>query len=446
MEERVIPPPPWEAEAKNKGIPPPPWEEKPKKRFPVGSQSRRSEANIRNIQVEQAAADQKQGERDAYGHALGQAAEMLPFAVAAPFTGGASLPVGLGLMSAAGVAGGLMREGTKAVVGSSDIPQTPKALAATLGVDAVTGMVGEATGRGIGAVFKELIPKLVVRSAAKDQLGRTLLTQAFDKTRGEISTLAPGVHADVTGSYLKFFNEVATLPAGTGKLGARLTKLTPKAQAIFSDVGKDLNIAQGTVSNAQPLDALIEMRGRLNQIAWDKEALGGREQAIMQRFADNLDKDIRSGLRTVGPEAEALYNKANAIWKIQMRQEIGTRVVENALSRMTSRGLGAGVIGGVGGGIYGGRKGGVEGAVKGAAEGAIGGAAIGMASAAPPKISAWVLERLMAHPQAAKEVGKAIDFYAKGQTDNAASAIIRGVTVARIRNDIKAALEQPPEP
>src|SRR5438128_492093 len=105
-----------------------------KKVFPVGSQSKRSAANIRNIQHEQAVATQEQGEQDAYGRAAGQATEMLPFAVAAPFTGGASLGVGLGLMGAAGVAGGLMREGTRAAMGSSEIPQTPKALAATLGI------------------------------------------------------------------------------------------------------------------------------------------------------------------------------------------------------------------------------------------------------------------------------------------------------------------------
>lgn len=461
MAEGVVPPPPWEEEAKKKGIPPPPWEapestfsriEQLKAKAPKGEVARKARTHLTNIGMAQSAATQEQEEKNAYARAAGQAAEMLPFAAAAPFTGGVSLAAGgglvgataaAGLMGAAGLAGGLARIGVKSKMGSSEIPQTPKQVAAELGVDVATGMLGEATGRGIGKIFKEIIPKLVVRSAAKDQLGRTLLTQSFDQTRQQLSQATSNMHVDVTSSYLKFFDEMGTLPKGMGKLGKRLTQLTEKEQAIFSDVAKDLNVAQGTVSNLQPLDALVEMRGRLNQIAWDKDVLTPRGQAILQRFADNLDNDIKAGLKGAGPEAEALYAKANAIWKIQKRQEIGTKVVEDALQRMTTRGVYAGTAGAAGGGYAGYRRGGVAGAAKGALEGAVAGAAIGASTAAPPKISAWVLERLMAHPQASVQIKKAIDFYAKGESANAAAAASRAVTLAKIRNDIKEAIRHP---
>jgi hypothetical protein len=93
-------------------------------------------------------------QQDAYGRAAGQAAEMLPFA-AAPFTAGTSLPAVLPSW-VAGVAGILMREGTKAAIGSGD-PADAQRTCHTLGADAVTGWLGEAAAED-SRVLKEAVP------------------------------------------------------------------------------------------------------------------------------------------------------------------------------------------------------------------------------------------------------------------------------------------------
>lgn len=455
MAPRVIPPPPWEQQGTQASVPPPPWEQEqaaPPTRLeqlqampkPTAFQ-REAAKHIRDTQMGQTQATYEQDISNAKARAAGQAAEMLPFAALAPMTGGTSLAAGAGIMAAAGVAGGLAREGTKAAMGSSEIPQTPAAVAKTLGIDAATGVLGEVGGRATGKVLKELLPRLVIRSAAKDQMGKTALTQMFDQTRSQISQVAGNASVDVTNAYHTALNELSALPSGTGKLGGRLTQMSEKANAIFSDIRKDVGLAGGSVakSTQQPLDALIEMRGRLNQIAWDQSAVTGREGAILQRFADNLDKDIRAGLAAVGGDATALYNQANSILKIQTRQEIGTRVVEDALKRMASRGIYAGTAGGLGGGYLGYRRGGPVGAIKGAAEGAVAGAALGAASVVPSKLSAWAVDYINSNPAAKAELSRAIDFYMKGDTANWAASASRAVTVAGIRDHVKEAIRHP---
>lgn len=412
-------------------------------------------------QYEQSQASATQDIRNKVSGVVGDVAAAAPFALAAPLTGGMSMLGTTAVMGGLGVLGGAMREAVKDIGGSTEVPKTPQDMAKTLGIDFFTGAIAEPTGylagkaaKGLGKIFAEQIPQLVVRSAAKHEMGKALLDQAFDATRAEISNVAPGVHVDVTGSYLKFFDDVSSLPRGKGHLGTRLTQLSDKAQGIFSDVGKDLKIAQGTTSALQPLDALIEMKGRINQIAHDVSTLTGREGPIFQRFAKNLDDDIRAGLKSVGPDAEALFNRANNILKVQKQQDVGLKVVELALKRGAYLSAWGGMAG-----VVGGRKGGLEGMGKGFLEGAFAGGTMGAVSALGPRMSShilasqkigpWVLERLGADPRSRAAFNKAVDFYMKGQTTDAGLQAARAFGIAGIRNDIKEALKQTsaePEP
>src|ERR1700682_1408470 len=59
-----------------------------------------------NLLHERAGAEYKQDMANIRNKGIGQALEMAPFAAAAPFTGGTSLPIGAALMGTAGLAGG----------------------------------------------------------------------------------------------------------------------------------------------------------------------------------------------------------------------------------------------------------------------------------------------------------------------------------------------------
>jgi len=418
-----------------------------KKQFPIGSQSRRSEANLRNIALEQSKATFEQEKADAESHALGQAAEMLPFAAAAPFTGGASLGAGLGLMGAAGVAGGLMREGTKAAMGSSQIPQTPKALAQTLGVDAVTGMVGEGVGRIGTKVVTALIPQLIQRSAVAHTLGHDALQKSWDATRGELDTLTSGTYVDVTGAYHKFHDAMAALPKGEGATGTALTAFKDKVATVLNNVSKDLKISGGGTSVKQRLDSLIEMKGQLNSIAWDKELNqgAGRQLTRLKALADDLNGQIKAAIKTLpnADEAMALYDKSNSFMKILNSQNVGLIMTEKMLGRMFSRGaIGAAALGGIGG-YEGYRKGGITGALEYGAAGAVSGAAAGAMQAAVPRISTWVFELMAKHPKTASYVKEAIELYGKGESENANALMVRAAGVAEVRDAIKEAIRHP---
>ncbi len=145
-----------------------------------GTLANKAAANLQSMKTgagaEQFAHIQQDAQSDINAHVgkATRAIEMLPFVAAAPFTGGTSLAAGMSIMGAAGLTGGLLREGVKRVAGADDF-KTGQALATSLGVDTVTGMLGEAAGRGIGLVGKSLFPGLLQKSAMGASKGLTWL-------------------------------------------------------------------------------------------------------------------------------------------------------------------------------------------------------------------------------------------------------------------------------
>ena len=403
---------------------------------------RESKRRIANIGVEQAAADQKQGDINAKTKFAGQMAEALPFAAAAPFTGGMALLPALGTMAAAGAAGGALREGIKATGGSNEIPKSMGDLALTLGIDAATGAAGEGLGRGIGAVGKTLLPKLIVRSAAKAAQGRALLEDAFVQTRNKLYQTLQGATGvapkiDIEPALQTAYDSLAHLPRAGGQFGQRFGGMTPAGKEIVSAIESDLLLTGGSVANMQPLDGIIRAKSSLQRAAWQESGLSVEEKNTFKSLANDLDKEIKKGLVQAGPEAQTLYQKSQDLMILERKRDLATDFAETAIRRLG----GKAVVGGLVGGGAGYEKGGIGGAIKGAAAGA----AVGAAAAATPRLSSLVLEQAMSHPEAVKILGKALDFAVKGEKGRASELALRAFVVAGARNTIKEAIRQNPD-
>lgn len=414
---------------------------------PKGEVARKAATHLRSMGVAQTAATYEQEKKDAYARAAGQAAEMLPFAAAAPFTGGLSWAGGAALMGGAGLAGGLMREGTKAIMGSSETPKSTKEIATTLGVDSLTGALAEPVGRIGTKLITGLIPTILKRSAVRHELGRDLLQKSWDTVRGKLDNLTSNHFVDVTSSYNKFKDMMDTLPKGTGKTGAALTAFKEKIGNLLNDVSADLKVGGAGTTVSQRLDALIEMKGQANAIAWDAELNrgAGRQMQRVKQFVGDLDKDIRTAIKTLpdAKEAEALFNEANAHMKILNRQSAGVIMTEKALGYMARRGALGAAIGAAGGAGYGGHKGGLRTAAIYGLEGAAAGATFGLTEAAIPRMSTWALDFMAHHPKTADDVRRAINFYIRGDEGKASALMVRAASVAEVRDAIKEVFRHP---
>lgn len=400
-----------------------------------GETAKKARVHLANLQTETAGAEYKQEMSNIKGKAIGQAAAMVPFAVAAPFTGGASLPVGLGLMGAAGLAGGTANETVKALFGSTEMPESGKALALSLGLDAALGAAGEGTGRAIGSIGFTLLPKLIERSAAKAEAGKLVLTQAFGDTRNALYQIVGKKPVNVGPMLNDAYQALARLPKGTGAMGKRFSGPTGPASELLANLEADLGLTGGKIAAEQPLDALVRMKGSLSQMAHKEAGLNDEEGLIVKQLVRKLDAKLKEEMKPFGPVAEALYKKSNAIMETQKEHLAIVDITEKAMKTMVGRATAGGLFGG-GVGMY--RTRGVAGAAEGAAIGALAGAA----STLPPKLSTLIIEQTMSHPQASTLMRRAAKFAIEGREGQATTLALRAMGMAGARETIKAAKEQ----
>ncbi len=426
-------------------------------------------------QYEQAQESASKDIKRSVSTAAGETLAMAPFAIAAPFTAGASLPMGAAIMGGAGLAGGAIREGIEAIGGKR---QSTTELLTSLGVDTVTGMLGEGIGRGLGLVTKTVLPRLILRSAARADGGQAVLDQLVFNTRRdlekEIETYAmAGVERPVTsdatalvpskmrpagqrlisgarnvdppivsktGTYWvdagrpikEAFDKITAQPQAAGEFGRRFSGMSPKAAEIVRGIEKDINLNNGSISNMQRLDHLVEIKGRLNQFAWADEGLTRDEKVIFKNLAGDVDSVVRDALKDVGPKAQELYKRANDVWKIQRETNVATKLAEKSVAAWLRRkAVGAGIGGAYG--YYAG--GGPAGAVTGAAIG------VGMDVAAP-KLAKLAVEQVMAHPEGAVMMKNAVRFFLQGDQPKGAALAARALAMAGVRNTVRKAMEQ----
>lgn len=451
MGEGVIPPPPWEEDKK---IPPPPWEEEKKSDKRAGRSAFQQQAakHVADLLHQRAGLEYSQDIKDARNKFAGQMAEGALFAAAAPLTGGASLGVGLATMGAAGFGAGVAREAIKAFGGSTDDESLVgkvdpgKALAISLGVDVLSGVAGEGIGRSIGYVAKTQVPKLLQLSASKagaraeilekmsfanhQRLTKEIETSFLAKAGARPVATAAEVHpVDIEVPLKRAYAAIGKIPRALGGFGEEFTSMTPRAAQIVESLEKDMSVAGGGVSSHQPLAALIDAKGSLQQAVWKARrdgSLSWKERRIFGQLAEDLNLVVSKELKSVGPTAEALYKNNSELLKVMDHRDTGINLTEKFIMSSLKRPL----IGALGGGAIGAYE---TRSVKGAAGGAAAGAALSMV----PKLSAWMLEQAMNHPEGAAAMKQAIRFAIKGDNSSATMMATRAFGVSGARNALR---------
>ncbi len=396
---------------------------------PKGDVAKQAATNLRGMALQKSEEEYQGDVNRATGRAVGMVASGVPAALAAPATGGMSLLPALGTMAGAGVAGGVLREGSEALIGGEK--KSASELATNLGIDAVTGMVLEGGGRAVGGFVKGMIPKMIMKSGVRSELGAKVLQTAYANTSRDLFAAVGGKHVDITGDLLKAYDELITIPKGTGKVGQRFGQLSPKAQEVLSDIHGDLNIASGGIHAQQPLDGLIRIRGKLNQFAWKEAELDPLEAEAFQNLSGELNKTIKAATKTVSPEAAALYDKANGFMTIIKQKDIATTFAKRFIGYTARHMLYAGA-----GGYAGYRTGGATGAVVGAAAGA-------SLDAVSPQVSGWILDQVMNNKGAAGLMKQAINAATAGKRGEATALSTRAFMQADVAPKLKEVLRDP---
>ena len=390
--------------------------------------------------------------KNAYGRAAGETAAMVPFAIAAPFTEGASLPAGVAIMGTAGLASGLAREGTKKAIGSSEVPKG-KDLAFALGADALFGIAAEGTGRAL-MLGKTLLPKILQRASARSELGKRALLDDFTNTRNALyesinkaaipgaapeavarmgETQSGSVFVDVERPMREAYEKIAKLPKAKGAFLGGETKLTPEAGEIIREIEKDLHLQVG-IGQMQPLDGLVRAKGNFQQRVYNSRTLNDEERKIFYKLAEDLHDVIRTETKSLGPETAALYKKVNDLGITLNKATVANTIAERFINTYAGRAAMGVAIGGSEG--Y--RRGGAGGAAIGAAAGA-------GASVAVPGLAAVILQQTIKHPEAAKILSRALDLAINGKDGLAKDVAARAFAVAGVRETIKEAIKQQPE-
>jgi len=400
----------------------------------IAAQARK---NMANNLAAQTAGQYDQDMTNAQMEFAGQAAAAVPAAAATLATGGLAAPAAMALMGGAGLAGGVLRESTKTLGGSSDIPETKMDLAKALSLDAVMGAMGEGAGRGIGYATKSLAPQLLQRAASKYEVGQDLLQKAFVDTRGKLTQIVQDAGrptVDVKNVLTDLYQSLKAIPRAGGRTGARFSAPTSKASEIMGDLEADLYTSGGTIAEKQPLDGLIRMKGSLQQMAYKEKSLAPEERVAFKKAARALDSRIRTALDGLGPEAKELYDQSLQLMKTQVEHDTAVSIAERALGSMAGKAM----AGGAAGGAYGYYKqGGITGALKGAAEGAAIGVGLGAANALASKAIPWTLQVVMSHPEGAKLFKNAIAASLEGNGGKSTILAARAFTVAGVRERIK---------
>lgn len=370
-----------------------------------------------------------------------RAAELLPFAVAAPFTAGTSLAVGASIMAGAGLAGGIGREAINATQGGPT--KSMGGLAVSLGADALAGAASEVgvrgISKGIGYVGKTLWPKLVAQTAAESTKGARMLEDAYSTTIGSLREEVGPRPVDVGAPMKELYDGLNKIPTGSGKLGARFSGLSEQAKGILSDLESHLVTEGGEISTHQPLDALVQMRGNVNQAAF-KGALNTEEASLLHKFTQGLDETIKGAVAD-SPKAAALYDQANWLGRISLERTTSQQLSIAAVRKF----LGARTVGGLVGATVGGYEGSRSGhAGVGATLGAAAVAAI------EPQIATVFLRRVLANERAAPIWANAVKLAGEGSAEAAQSAAQHAFHVAGVNQVAKQVINsfstQPAQP
>lgn len=508
--EKPIPPPPWELEdqkATGGAIPAPPFETDGN--FPpAGELRQRARKHLADELPKVGAETQERMTREATAQAAEKVSLMLPFAIAAPFTGGQSLPVGLAIMGGAGLAGGIGKEAIEATqLGKT---KSVGALLASLGSETAKGAAWELGLRGLGAMggeFKQLLketgiteaisgaiarittpmvrgvgegrtllPKLIMKVAAETKDGAEALDTAIGETNKALYAKVGDRDIDIGKHLEEAYRSFKSLPQGKGTVGRLLTKPSGTAAEQAGAIGQSMraektaeNIrwaqtfqrnlmkAKGETERGRQIVAELEDKLKLaeDQIASHQplKALVVEKAKIDEVVLENISKDEKAIFKKLSERLDGtikaeLKDDPHAAALYQQ----ASRLTEVRVDRKYSLSLAEYAVrrmayGTVIGGAVGARRGGVAGAVKGAGEGA----AVGIGAALLPQFSVFALRRMLATPEAVPIWATALKQARAGLDRQAQASAMRAMAIADIPQIVKefkksTAAQPPPEP
>lgn len=429
---------------------------------------------VENERIIQAAA---QDEKNLYGRFAKDAALAGAAGLAAPFTGGASVPAAMAIAGAAGLAGGVAGTAAQQAIGSNEVPKTPGEIAKSLAFDSATFALGEGGGRLLGYVGKTLFPKMLVQTAAQSEAGKVLLKDAYTKTSRQLyqeigdaalrippneaaaqsatrtlvrrfdgpplagyieGKIASGAEADLTGMMkgswftevekpLKnFYDKLDALPKMKSALGEQFGGLTPRAREAVTAIESELRLTGGEISQ-QELPGVIRAFHSLQKAAYDT-GLSTEEGTIFRETVKDLRGVINRELAQVGPKAQALFKEANTLVETEMKNSIAADLSRKGVTMLAKRLLLPGI--GAGYGYYSG---------GGSLTGALAGAGAGLLA---PEAATFFLRQTMKHPVGAALMKRAVTFAVEGKGEKAGVLAARAMAVAGVRETMRRAVDQ----
>jgi hypothetical protein len=345
----------------------------------------------------------------AKGKAFGDIAQGVGLGAATLATGGLAAGPAIGMMGAAGLGAATAKETIKAATGSTDIPRSPQALAGRLSLETALNAAGEggvrAIGQGLKYVGTEMLPALVMRSAAKAQAGQDVLLRSQQDSLAQLRTFVrdqgnPTV--DIGGNIVDFFKAIRERATGTSQAFKDATK------PIFAKLWKAAGDA-GSIEK-QPLDALMEIKTDLNHVAYKiKGGMNSDEVVALRNLADNVDSKITNALSDLGgPAAKKVYANYKAFTEQVKADSTTLDVAETGLKKFL--GKAAGYVPGVDSAI--------DSMIRG-------------------KVAPWALEHMFSNPKTAGLIKDAFGMVSRGDTMGAQRAFEAAVNTSDVGSLLK---------
>ncbi len=342
----------------------------------------------------------------AKGKAAGDIAKGVALGGASLLTGGLAAPAAMGLMGAAGVGAATLDETLRAHFGSEDIPKSGWALAKKLGLEGTLSAAGEggarAVGQGLKYLGKEMMPGLIMRSAAKAQEGQNVLKRvqqnSLDQLRDFVRVKGNPV-VDLGADLKQFFTT----------LGKRATGESSAFDAAMKPVYQKLGKAGQGVLDKQPLDALMEIKSDLSHVTYKVPGMNTDEFKALEGLTNAVDSKIMSHLERLGGSAATkVYRNYKAFTEQVKMDSAAMDLADSGIKKLL--GKASGYVPGVDAAI--------DGVIR-------------------EHTSPWLLERLFSNEKTASLVKKAIALQAVGKRGAAQAAFDTAVNTSDVGSLVK---------
>jgi hypothetical protein len=383
--------------------------DEPKKKTPLFGLAKKAAARKASIGIEQTAAQYESDIGTAKGKAASDIAQGVVLGGAALMTGGLAAGPAAALMGTAGVGSAAIGETLKAGAGSTDVPKSAKGLAMKLGLEGVLSAGGEvgvrAVGQGLKYLGKEVLPALVMRSAAKAEQGQQALVKVQQDSFAQLRTFVrdkgnPTV--DIGDNIVQFFGKLKERATGSS------ATFKESMKPIFAKFWKAAESTGGSLEK-QPLDALMEIKTDLSHIAYKTKGMNTDEMVALRDLADQVDGKIVKHLDKLGGDAaKKVYTNYKAFTEQIRRDDGALSVAETGLKKLL--GKTAGYIPGVDATI--------DGVIRG-------------------KAAPWALEHLFSNEKNAGLVKKAINMESIGEHRQAQVAFEAAVNASGVGTLLK---------